>query len=50
MNLFELKMMRAALRQALQDRSESLSQEDIDRILDTILLLTELIDKLERGA
>ncbi|SDD83323.1 hypothetical protein SAMN04487996_102299 [Dyadobacter soli] len=49
MNLFELKMMRAALRQALSDRSEMLSQEEIDKILDTILLLTKLIDELERG-
>lgn len=50
MTLFELKMMRAALKQALKDQSESLSREEVDKILDTILLLTELINELERGA
>lgn len=48
MNLFQLKMMRAALKQALRDQANSLSTEEINKILDTILLLTELINDLER--
>jgi len=40
--------MRAALKQALRDQSKSLSQKEIDKILDLILRLTELIDDLEK--
>ena len=48
MKLFQLKMMRAALKQALRDQSAPLSPKEIDKILDLILLLTELIDDLEK--
>jgi hypothetical protein len=41
--------MRAALKQALRDQSTSLSPQEIDKILDMIQSLTELIKELERN-
>ncbi len=48
MDLFDLRMRRAALRQLLRDRSEWMSQEEIDKILDQINLLTTLIEILKK--
>jgi len=36
MNLYQLRMLRAALKQGLQDRSEWLTQQEVDKILDQI--------------
>ncbi|GAB2780251.1 hypothetical protein GCM10027275_24740 [Rhabdobacter roseus] len=47
MNLFQLKMLRAALRQSLRDQSEVLTEEEINQILDQISTLTKLIQRLE---
>jgi hypothetical protein len=41
-------MMRAALKQTLRDQSESMTSEEIDKMLDLILQLTELINDLEK--
>lgn len=49
MDLFTLRMRRAALRQLLRDRSEFLSQEEIDKILDQINLLTTIIELSEQN-
>lgn len=48
MNLFELRMLRAALKQALRDQSEMLTPRQIDEILEQISRLTKVIDKLEK--
>ncbi|MCF2447749.1 hypothetical protein L0657_27590 [Dyadobacter sp. CY345] len=48
MNLFTIRMRRAALRQLLRDRSEWMSQKEIDKILDQINLLTTLIEIMEK--
>jgi hypothetical protein len=48
MDLFTLRMRRAVLRQLLRDRSEWMSQEEIDKILDQISLLTTIIKLLEK--
>ncbi len=47
MNIFELRMLRAALKQGLRDSSEWLTQAEIDNILDQIIKLTKIIDELE---
>lgn len=48
MDVFSLRMQRAALRQMLRDRSDDMSQEQIDEVFDQINLLTELIELLEK--
>ena len=48
MNIFSLRMQRAALRQILRDQSKEMTQQKIDEILDQIVLLTELIELLEK--
>ncbi len=48
MDLFNLRMRRATLRQLLRDRSEWMSQEEIDMLLDQINLLTTVIEALEK--
>ena len=48
MDVFSLRMQRAALSQMLRDRSDDMSQEQIDEVLDQINLLTELIELLEK--
>ena len=48
MDEFELRMLRAALKQALRDRSHEMSQDDIDRVLDQILKLDKQIEEHEK--
>lgn len=48
MNVEQLRMRRAALRQALRDLAESLTPEQIDDLLDQINRLTEIIEILEK--
>jgi hypothetical protein len=48
MDLFHLKMLLAARRQALRDMSNQMSQEEIDKLLDQIVVLTKLIEQLEK--
>jgi flagellin-specific chaperone FliS len=48
MNIFQLRMLRAALRQCLRDRSDWLTENEIDKILDQISKLTKIIDELDR--
>jgi len=49
MDLFSIRMRRAALRQLLRDRSDWMTQQEIDTILDQINLLTTVIEMLEKG-
>lgn len=48
MDVFSLRMPPDALRQMLSDRSDDMSQEQTDEVLDQISLLTELIELLEK--
>ena len=48
MDIIALRMRRAAIRQLLRDRLDWMSQEEIDKLLDQINLLTELIELLEK--
>lgn len=45
MNLFELRMLRAALKQALRDQGEMLIPRQIDEIPEQISPSTKVIDK-----
>lgn len=47
MDEFDLRMLRAALKQALRDRSDKLSQEEVNQILDQILKLDKQIEDHE---
>lgn len=47
MNIFELRMLRAALKQGLRDGSRWLTHAEIDSILDQIIKLTKIINELE---
>ncbi|PSL30120.1 hypothetical protein CLV60_10462 [Dyadobacter jiangsuensis] len=49
MNLFELRMLRAALKQMLRDQADNMTAEEIDQILDHISRLTKVIDEMERN-
>lgn len=49
MDLFALRMRRAALRQLLRDRANWMSQKEIDEVLDQINLLTTIIELLEQN-
>ena len=48
MNLSQLRLLPAALKQGLKDRSEWLTQQEIDKILDQIIKLTKINDELEQ--
>lgn len=48
MDAFQFKMLRAALKQALRDRENKLTEREIDKILDQINTLTKLIEELEK--
>lgn len=47
--IFNARMKLAALRQFLRDRSQDLTEDEIDEILDEISKLTELIEILEKN-
>ena len=44
---FHFRMQLAALRQYLRDNSENMEQEQIDRVLDQINRLTDLLEIIE---
>ncbi len=48
MNLFELRMLRAAFKQMLRDQAEKMTIHEMDKILDHISRLTKVINELER--
>jgi hypothetical protein len=47
MEIFHLRMLIAARRQALRDCSDTMTQKQIDEILDQITMLTKLLEDLE---
>lgn len=49
MDVFQFKMLRAALKQALRDQQDELTEREIDKILDQINTLTKLIEELEKN-
>jgi hypothetical protein len=48
MDVFQLRMVKAALQQALRDRLDWLTQKEVDEILDQISTLAKIIEELER--
>lgn len=46
--IFNIRMQLAALRQLLRDRSEVMTNEEKDLILDQIIKLTNLLNELEQ--
>ncbi|NIJ55023.1 hypothetical protein [Dyadobacter arcticus] len=47
MDLFQWRMLRAALQQGLRDNWKWLTADEIDKILDQVSKLTKIIDLLE---
>lgn len=47
MTIFHLRMLLAARRQILRDMSHQMSEDEVNKLLDQIVVLTKLIEELE---